>query len=119
MWRFTHEGHLENRLRRWKYSAEQSKIDPKDSDEGYIEVLDINKVLTLENGKIEFEKKETPINAKQKWKLGQRDQKGWRTIQHSETGKYLTTRYKKPSSFLTVEDLGKFEIRLEIKISKF
>ena len=69
--------------------------------------MDTNKVLTLDNGNIGFETKETPINAKQKWTWGAKDDKGWRTIQHSESGKYLTTRYKKPSSLLTLEDLGK------------
>ena len=110
MWRFTDEGNLENKLRTWTFHSESSKFDPEDGEEGYIEVIDINKVLTFENGKIGFEVKETPINKKQRWSLGEKDGKGWRTIKHSERGKYLTTRYRHPGSFLTVEDLSKFII---------
>ena len=71
MWRFTDEGNLENKLRTWTFHSESSKFDPEDGEEGYIEVIDINKVLTFESGKIGFEVKETPINTKQRWSLGE------------------------------------------------
>ena len=54
MWRFTDEGNLENKLRTWTFHSESSKFDPEDGEEGYIEVIDINKVLTFESGKLDL-----------------------------------------------------------------
>ena len=108
LWKFNSEGNLVNRLRRWQHSDELSVFNPIDKQEGYIEVTSINKVLTYNNGNVGFKTKETPITAKQKWFLGPKDVDGWRTIKHSESGKYLTTLYIHPISVLAVEDKGRY-----------
>ena len=99
-------------MRRWhgSHSSSISTIVPSNSSEGYIEIKDENKVLTLENNftrKVELQPRKTPLPTTQIWKLGKEDAKGWRTIQHPETGLYLTTKYEKPVAFLTIENKGR------------
>ena len=109
------EGNLENKLRRWhtSHSSSISTIVPRNSSEGYIEIKDENKVITLKNnftGKVGLEPKQTPLPTTQIWKLGKEDGKGWRTIQHSETGLYLTTKYENKVASLVVNDKGMLNI---------
>ena len=103
LWRLTSKGHLENKLRDWNYiEPNLTEIDP---DEGVIEVQNIGKVLTMNNKTkvVEYEVKKTPVPTSQKWTLGSPDGHRWQTIQHADTGLYLTARYKVPIPILTVE----------------
>ena len=110
LWRFNSKGKLENKLRRWSvaYDTNLTSIIPKNSTEGYIEVLEEGEVFTLNSisKRVRLETKISPITASQTWKLGQKQEKGWRTIQHSQTGLYLTSNYVKPAAFLTVASKG-------------
>jgi len=108
LWRLTPEGFLENKLRRWnnKYSRRLTSFVPRNSSEVYIEIEEVNKVFTLKNiftKKVGLETKKSPMDASQIWKLSKPDGKGWRTIQNSESGLYLTSKYFKPFAVLTVE----------------
>ena len=112
MWKFTDEGHLENKLRSWSYSGTVTEIVPKDSSEGYIEIKEINKVITLDPQKnvISFENMDINDIENQKWKLGSKDSEGWRTIQHSSSGLYLTTSYIGKGTSMTVENKGRLNM---------
>ena len=66
-------------------------------------------MLTLINEdtrEVEFENKATPSTASQNWTLGQKDKNGWRTIVHTETGLYLTTKLQNKYAVLRVEEEG-------------
>ena len=109
LWRFSHEGHLENKMRRWSYSDSKASIDPKDAQEGFIEIHEIGKLLTLKDEitkKVGFEEKSTSMSSSQTWKLGPERENGWRTIVHSKSGLYLTTRLTGKFSSLTVAAKG-------------
>ena len=79
-----------------------------DSD-GVIEVHDKGKVLSFNKttNEVEYVIKKIPVSASQKWTLGPQDGLGWQTIQHVESGLYLTARYKHPNRKLTVENKGR------------
>ena len=110
LWRFNSDGHLENKLRRWSvaYDTSLTSIIPKNSTEGFIEVLEEGKVFTLNSisKRVSLETKITPTTANQTWKLGPQQEKGWHTIQHSQSSLYLTSNYFRPAAFLTVENKG-------------
>ena len=110
-------------MRRWHgtYSGSMTSMYPKNSTEGYIEIQDINKVLTLniQTRLVGFETQNETINANQKWKLGPKMEKGWQTIQHVQTNLYLTTNYKDKSSFLTVKEKGKVSEDLYTNATSF
>ena len=77
--------------------------------EGYIEIQDANEVLALKNGtenKVGFKTKKLPLTENQKWRLTEPDKEGWRNIIHVSTGLYLTTEYRKPATYLTIESKG-------------
>ena len=78
-----------------------------DSD-GVIEVHDKGKVLSFNKTtiKVQYEIRKTPVATSQKWTLGPQDSLGWQTIQHVESGLYLTARYVHPSPRLTAEHKG-------------
>ena len=96
-----------NKLRRWQHNDKLSSFEPVDDNEGYIEVKNISQVMTYEKGKVGFKTREAQITGKQKWILGPKDIDGWQTIEHSATGKFLTTLYLHPASYLSIENKGK------------
>ena len=109
LWRFSPKGHLENKMRRWRHSDTNSSIDPKDAQEGFIEIHEIGKLLTLKDEitkKVGFEEKSTSMSSSQTWKLGPERENGWRTIVHSKSGLYLTTRTTGQFTILTVAAKG-------------
>ena len=111
LWKFNKKGILENKMRpnwHYVYDSKPAEISPKDSTEGFIQIQNSSMVLTFKNNVIGFDKKETPLNSSQKWKLGRKDQYGWHTIQHSDSKKYLTTRSRIKFGELTMEPKSKF-----------
>ena len=102
-------GQLENKLRRWSHSSSNASIDPKDATEGFIEIHDDRKVLTLKNKytrEVGFEEKNASIIEFQTWKLGPEMEDGWRTILNQNTGFYLTTRLTGKYTSLVAEGKG-------------
>ena len=94
LWRFNDYGQLENKLRRWKYEDRNVSIDPKDANEGFIQLHENGKVLTLKNiytKEVGFEEKYISVIESQTWKLGPIDKSGWRTILNPNSGFYLTS----------------------------
>ena len=112
LWRFDDDGHLKNKLRDWSHSESISQIVPKNLSEGYIEIKRINKFFTLDPKRkvVSFQNKDVSDNVNQKWKFGEEDSEGWRTIEHSNSGLYLTTRYKNKGTSMTVENKGRLNI---------
>ena len=97
-------------MRRWRHSRTNSSIDPKDAKEGFIEIHEIGKVLTLKNeftNEVGFTEKNSSASASQTWKLGPEKEDGWRTIVHSKSGLYLTTGTTGKYTTLTVATKGK------------
>ena len=84
--------------------------------DGVIEVHEEGKVISIneKTDKVEYEIKESPLATRQKWTLGSKDYLGWQTIQHVETGFYLTARYRHPGPILTAEKKGRYLERNEI-----
>ena len=97
-------------MRSWRYSGSNYSIDPKDAQEGFIEIHEIGKFLTLKSEvtkEVVFEEKNASISASQTWKLGPVKENGWRTVVHSKSGLYLTTRLHNNVGVLTVGAKGR------------
>ena len=90
LWRFTKEGRLENKLKRWSnsYGDMKSFMD----SEGILEVQDISKVFTLDEytKQVTLAPRDISVLKQQKWNLGQQYEDGWWTIQKSDSDFYLS-----------------------------
>ena len=109
LWRFNAEGHLENKLQGWRYSDSKAAIDPKGAQEGFIEIEDIDKVLSLIDEitmEVGYEIKNVSQTANQMWNLTKEQKDGWRNIIHSKGGLYLTARPRNIGSVLRLENKG-------------
>ena len=109
LWRINAKGQLENKLRRWYHSDSIIKLDPKDDNEGHIEIVDIDKVLSPINEitkEVGYEEKNS-LSSDQIWNLSQEQENGWRNIVHNKSGLYLTLRKRsKGSTVLKLENKG-------------
>merc|ERR1712170_19675 len=103
LWRFTDEGRLENKLRRWRYVDEYSKI----GDDGSIEITVDGQIKILvwnaNSGEVEYDKKVKPITAYQQWTFLPNVYNEWGMIKNSINNQFLTTHYRHKFTVLTVE----------------
>ena len=93
LWRFTDDGHLENKLRRWRYVDEYSKI----GDDGSIEITVDGQIKILvwnaNSGEVEYDNKVKPITANQQWTFLPNVYNKWGMIKNSINSQFLTTHY--------------------------